>query len=167
VALRSGKLGLSCLWAGVSFRSTLRTMTIAPLCVMASFVIPVLVAVFRGYSPFMHDDHIEAYRWRQILDTFWSSIMFLQFSMYPAVSIATMRAFNCDVNLGLLKDDYRELCPPMTSFTCIYSAFFFAMYPIGIPVFMYCALRYKYMYPCLPRHYILTQKSISTPGKRL
>ncbi len=68
--------------------------------------------------------------------------MFVLFAIYPAVSIATMRAFNCDVNLGLLKDDYREVCPPLLSFTCIYSGCFFLLYPIGIPVFMNLALRY-------------------------
>ena len=108
---------------------------------MTSFILPVLLAIVRGYSPFLHDEHIEAWRWTEILDKFWTSIMFVLFAIYPAVSIATMRAFNCDVNLGLLKDDYREVCPPLLSFTCIYAAFFFVLYPIGIPVFMLLALR--------------------------
>jgi len=116
-------------------------MTLAPLGVIASFILPLLLAVVRGYSPFLHDPHIEAWRWTETLDKFWTSIMFVLFAIYPAVSIATMRAFNCDVNLGLLRDDYREVCPPWHSFTCIYAAFFFVLYPIGIPVFMLLALR--------------------------
>jgi hypothetical protein len=117
-------------------------MTLAPLGVMASFILPMLLAVVRGYSPFLYDERIEAYRWTETLDKFWTSIMFVLFAIYPAASIATMRAFNCDVNLGLLRDDYREVCPPLLSFTCIYSGCFFLLYPIGIPVFMHLALRY-------------------------
>lgn len=67
--------------------------------------------------------------------------MFVLFIIYPVVSITSMRAFNCDSNLGLLKDDYTMLCPPLFSFTCIYSAVFFAIYPIGIPVFMTTSMR--------------------------
>jgi len=132
---------VSCLWHGVSFDSTLRLYTIAPLGVMASFILPLLVAVIRGYSPYTRHVHPEAYRWTEALDKIWTSIMFVLFAIYPAVSIATMRAFNCDVNLGLLKDDYREVCPPLLSTTCIYSGFFFLLYPIGIPAFMNYSLR--------------------------
>ncbi len=132
---------MSCLWHGVGFDSTLRLYTIAPLGVMASFMLPLLLAFIRGYSPYTRDVHPEDYRWTEALDKFWTSIMFVLFAMYPAVSIATMRAFNCDVNLGLLKDDYRVVCPPWYSFTCIYSAFFFVVYPLGIPVFMNVSLR--------------------------
>jgi len=133
--------GLSCLWNGVSFHNTLRLMTIMPLAILFSFILPVLLAVLRGYSPFLHDEHIEAYRWTDILDKFWTSVMFVLFAIYPAVSIATMRAFNCDVNLGLLKDDYREVCPTLLSFTSIYSAIFFLLYPMGIPLAMNYSLR--------------------------
>jgi hypothetical protein len=133
--------GLSCFWNGVSFHSSLTLMTIAPLAIMATFMLPVLLAVIRGYSPYLHKKHIEAYRWTETLDKFWTSIMFVLFGIYPAVSIATMRAFNCDVNLGLLKDDYREVCPPLLSTTCIYSGCFFLLYPIGIPAFMNYSLR--------------------------
>jgi len=72
---------------------------------------------------------------------FWTNVMFVLFIIYPVVSITSMRAFNCDSNLGLLKDDYTMLCPPLSSFTCIYSAVFFVIYPIGIPVFMTTSMR--------------------------
>jgi len=72
---------------------------------MASFILPLLVAVIRGYSPYTRHVHPEAYRWTEALDKIWTSIMFVLFAMYPAASIATMRAFNCDVNLGLLQVD--------------------------------------------------------------
>jgi hypothetical protein len=132
--------GLSCLWNGVSFQNTLRLYTIAPLVIIASFILPVLLAVARGYSPFLHGEQIEA-RWTEVLDKFWTSVMFLLFAVYPVVSITTMRAFNCDINFGLLKDDYREICPSIMSFTSIYSGCFFVLYPVGIPVFMHCSLR--------------------------
>ena len=146
-------------------------MTLAPLFIMASFILPVLLAVVRGYSPFWHGEHPEAYRWTETLDKFWTSIMFVLFAIYPAVSLASMRAFNCDQNLGLLKDDYREVCPPWKSFTLIYSACSFLLYAIGIPVFMNCSLRYMCLYISLlfaslhigPQHTV-----VSTPGwKRL
>jgi len=64
------------------------------------------------------------------------NMMFMLFLIYPVVSIATMRSFNCDANLGLLKDDYTMLCPPVSSYIFVYSAGFFLLYPIGIPFFM-------------------------------
>ena len=85
---------MSCLWHGVSFDSTLRLYPIAPLGVMASFILPLLVAVIRGYSPYTRHVHPEAYRWTEALDKIWTSIMFVLFAMYPAVSIATEY---CDV----------------------------------------------------------------------
>jgi hypothetical protein len=72
---------------------------------------------------------------------FWTNILFILFIIYPVVSITSMRAFNCDSNLGLLKDDYTMLCPPLLSFTSIYSAVFFVIYPIGIPFFMTASMR--------------------------
>ena len=60
--------------------------------------------------------------------------MLVLFIFYPAVSIAALRAFNCDPNLGLLKDDYTIICPPFFSFIGIYSAIFVVLYPIGTRV---------------------------------
>ena len=61
------------------------------------------------------------------------------FMVYPAVSTATMSSFNCDSNLGLLKVDYRELCPSAADFTFWWSIAFFILYPVGIPIFMHRA----------------------------
>ena len=67
--------------------------------------------------------------------------MFVLFLIYPVVSIATMRTFNCDSNLGLLKDDYRMTCPPVFSFLFLYSFVFFLLFPVGIPLFMNSAMK--------------------------
>ena len=129
---------ISCILAGYSdFDSTLKLYTLAPLVLIFMMSWPVLLAAspLRGYKS---DGH---YRWRHTLDRFWTNVMFVLFIIYPVVSITSMRAFNCDGNLGLLKDDYTMLCPPLLSFTCIYSAIFFVIYPIGIPVFMTTSMR--------------------------
>jgi hypothetical protein len=81
-------------------------------------------------------------QWRQTLDKFWGTTMLVLFIFYPAVSIAALRAFNCDPNLGLLKDDYTVICPPMTSFLALYSAVFVVLYPFGIPFFMIQAMKF-------------------------
>jgi len=129
--------GLSCILQGYSsFEQTLSIYTIGPLVFMALCLLPVAAAVWRGYYRHSRDGLEEGYRWRHTLDKFWTNIMLVLFLVYPVVSIATMRAFNCDANLGLLKDDYNMLCPPVFSYLFIYSAGFFCLYPIGIPLFM-------------------------------
>jgi len=50
-----------------------------------------------------------------------------------------MRTFNCDPDLGLLKDDYTQLCPSTQDFTFWWSWGFCILYPIGIPIFMHSA----------------------------
>ena len=50
---------------------------------MASFTLPVLLAVTRGYSPFFNGEQIEASRWTEVLDKFWTSVMFVLFAIYP------------------------------------------------------------------------------------
>jgi len=67
--------------------------------------------------------------------------MLVLFIFYPAVSLAALRAFNCDPNLGLLKDDYTVVCPPVNSFLAIYSGVFVVLYPFGIPFFMIQAMK--------------------------
>ena len=81
-------------------------------------------------------------QWRQTLDKFWGTTMLVLFIFYPAVSIAALRAFNCDPNLGLLKDDYTVVCPPVNSFLAIYSGVFVVLYPFGIPFFMIQAMKF-------------------------
>ena len=56
-----------------------------------------------------------------------------------------MRTFNCDANLGLIRDDYGQVCPSYDSYLFIYSACFFLLYPIGIPFFMNSAMMYMGM----------------------
>ena len=66
------------------------------------------------------------------------STMFVLFLIYPVVSIATMRAFNCDANLGLLKDDYHVTCPPVISFLTYFQILgSFTMFTIQWPPIAY------------------------------
>ena len=71
--------------------------------------------------------------------------VFMLFLVYPAVSSTTLGTFNCDKNLGLLKSDYRELCPSSQSFVYWYSVAFAVIYPLGIPVFMHQACVFEKM----------------------
>ena len=36
--------------------------------------------------------------------------------------------YNCDPQVGRLKNDYREICPSLTSFDSLYSIFFVLLY---------------------------------------
>ena len=127
---------LSCLWEGVTFRAYLQAYTIAPLAVCAGFAMPVLVAYLKGMRT------SSKLRWRRTLDRFWTNTVFLMFCIYPAVSLASVLAFNCDENVGRMKDFFRELCPSRTDPVWIHSMIFVVLYPIGIPVFMNLSMRH-------------------------
>ena len=117
--------GLSCLWHGISFQSSLLAYTIGPLAVLGAMLLPVVVSLCLGQHK--HDPQ----RFRMTLDSFWGNAMFLFFVLYPAISVAVMNTFDCDVQLGLLKADYTELCPTIGSYLGMHSTFFFFLYPIG------------------------------------
>mgnify|MGYP004121665403 CR=1 FL=1 len=68
--------------------------------------------------------------------------MFFLFLLYPALSMATMVIFNCDPNVGRLREDYRVVCPHVTAGSSLYSLVFLVLYPLGIPFVMHVALRY-------------------------
>ena len=127
--------GISCLWHGISFRSSLMAYTIGPLGVLGALLTPVVVSFL------LRQMTKDPPRWNRTLDSFWTNTMFFFFIIYPSVSIAVMNSFDCDVQLGLLKTDYRELCPSFQSFTGMYSTFFFFLYPIGIPCLIIAVLR--------------------------
>jgi hypothetical protein len=110
------------------------------------------------------------FRWRQTIDKFWGNLCFFLFLVYvssqgsrsvcfcwitqsltcacgqPAVSIATLRPFNCDSSLGLLRDDYTVVCPPLHSPHAIFAAIFIVLYPLGIPLFLVGAMRYMHIH---------------------
>jgi len=81
---------ISCLWAGVGFWPKLQLYTVGPLCMVAAFVLPVCVAFLMGLQ------QKSVSRWRATLDGFWSNLMFVLFFIYPAISLGSMLAFNCD-----------------------------------------------------------------------
>ena len=129
---------LSCLWAGIEFRSHLLFYTLGPLAMIAAFALPVFAAfVLLDRTALEHTK-----RWSQTMDSFWGNSIFFLFLMYPAISIATLAAAQCDIQVGLLMSDYRVLCPGLLSFYGLYSLFFFIMYPLGIPVMMVLVLRH-------------------------
>ena len=127
--------GISCMWAGISFTAYLQTYTVVPLACCGGLALPLLVAWLKG----MRSN--SKLRWRRTLDHFWRNTVFLMFCVYPTVSLASMLALNCDSQIGRLKNDYRVICPDLTSFTYLYSVFFILLYPIGIPVVMNLAMR--------------------------
>jgi len=127
---------VSCLWHSVDFQIYLHTYTLAPLLLIAMLALPLLAARYRGL-------HVTALgRDRETYDRFWTNLMFSFFILYPALSISTMSVFNCDQHVDRLRDDYRVVCPHFLSGTSVYSMVVFILYPIGIPVTMYLALRF-------------------------
>jgi Ca2+-binding EF-hand superfamily protein len=129
--------GLSCVVYGVDFYQQLFFYTMGLIGLIVLFLLPVPFAYLRGFRN--HDTH--NVRWRQTLDKFWSNLSFSLFIFYPAVCMASLRPFNCDANLGLLRDDYTLPCEPIHAYTSIYAAVFVVLYPIGIPVFLNLACR--------------------------
>ena len=85
---------LSCLWAGVSFEAYLRTYTIMPLLFCGCFYLPVVVAYLMGLK------NSSPLRWSKTIDRFWTNTVFVMFCIYPAVSITSMLALNCDYQIG-------------------------------------------------------------------
>ena len=127
--------GLSCLWHGISFQSSLLAYTIGPLAVLGAMLLPV------GMSLCLSQHKRDPERFRMTLDSFWGNAMFLFFVLYPAISVAVINTFDCDIQLGLLKADYTELCPTIGSYLGMYSTFFFFLYPIGIPAAVIIVIR--------------------------
>jgi Fe-S-cluster formation regulator IscX/YfhJ len=127
---------LSCLWYGVSWKTTVFTYTLTPVVMIVVFGIPVLAALCRRL-------HLTAItRWNDTFDRFCRNLTFSFFLMYPMLAMATMSSLNCEPNVGRLRDDLRIICPELQSFESIYSDVFIVLYAIGIPVFNHLCLRY-------------------------
>jgi hypothetical protein len=127
---------LSCLWNGVSWRTTLHTYSLAPLGLVVALAVPVLAAWLRGLRLNARK------RWREAVDRFYRYLLLAFFILYPALSMQTLSVLNCDPNVGRLRDDYRVVCPHLLSFDSLFSYVFMALFPIGIPLAMHLALRY-------------------------
>jgi len=127
---------LSCLWHGVSWKSTLYAYTLTPLGMIVVLGMPVLAALWRGL-------YLTAItRWNDTLDRFFRNLIFLLFLLYPILTRQAMSSLNCEPNVGRLRDDLRIICPDFLSFDSIYSCVFIVLYAIGIPVFNHLCLRY-------------------------
>ncbi len=127
---------LSCLWHGVSWKSTLYTYTLTPVGMIVVLGMPILAAFWRGL-------HLTAItRWNDTLDRFYRNLIVLLFLLYPILTMQAMSSLNCEPNLGRLRDDLRIICPDFLSFDSIYSCVFIVLYAIGIPVFNHLCLRY-------------------------
>jgi hypothetical protein len=69
------------------------------------------------------------------------SLLFLLFlTVFPFIL-----SLRFSFQIGLLKHDYREICPSLSSYTTWYSFIFFLLYPLGIPGFMLWALKFHGM----------------------
>jgi hypothetical protein len=122
--------GVSCLWGGVSFKSRLLTYTVGPSFLIAALLLPALCARIKGFHSIQKDE------WKQVVDLMWRNIMYCLFFIYPVVSLSSFQVFDCRPRgLNLLAADFREACPPTTSFLVVWSAAFIIIYPLGIPCF--------------------------------
>lgn len=52
------------------------------------------------------------------------------FFLYPALSVASMSVFNCNGDIGYLKDDYTMPCPNLLSAHAWYSLAFVSTFPL-------------------------------------
>jgi len=126
---------ISCLWNGVNFLAYLQLYTLAPVVILFAFMLPILVA-FGMKLP-----SVSPLRWRRTCDKAWTNSVFLVFCIYPAVSLASMLALQCDPQIGRLKTNYKEICPGWGSFEIGYSFVFIFLYALGIPLALNIAMR--------------------------
>eukprot|EP00961_Rhodomonas_salina_P267942 3620365-Rhodomonas_salina.3 len=72
---------------------------------------------------------------------FWTSLVFSGFVLYSAVSISTLRPFQCHWELELAAMDFTQPCPTHErGFVFYWSLFFTLLFPICIPASMLAAL---------------------------
>ena len=128
--------GVSCLWAGISFKAKLLFYTIFPIGIAVLLYLPVVVEHCLAFAGVMTKSRNQTY------DLFWNNILFLACLVYPITSLITLQSFDCEpLGLGLLSADYREKCPDSNSFFRLYSIPFIVVYPIGVPVMMFVVIR--------------------------
>jgi len=135
--------GLSCLWNGVSFKSRLLTYTLAPLAVIFCLILPVCYSYLRSWcrNPRNGNENAPSKTHLAVVNAAWKNLMLWLFLIYPVVSLATLQAFNCQpLGLGKLAADFNEDCPEANNLLRVWSYFFIAIYPVGIPVFCYISM---------------------------
>ena len=125
---------LACLWNDISFLTRLGIYTLGILILCAGLFLPVAAASVMGLPR-----HVSSV-FERTLKCFWNNIAALLFLFYPILSLVSLQAFNCDNRLGLLKDDYRQVCPSLFSFIGVYSICFCILISLGIPLFISAAL---------------------------
>ena len=149
--------GPSCIAAKANYAQKLITYTLFPVVVIVVlFITPALSYLLM----FLRKDHASKIKNEKVWNQFWYSLMFFLFLVYPTVSMASFRSFDCDdVGLSylLLRADYNEECPYSLqgqsvfgtknfifwwSFVCLF------VYPLGIP-FFFLAVMWYYKVPAL------------------
>ena len=155
--------GPSCITTNISHKGKMIIFTIFPFCVIALLMIAPCISWLFCPS-----------RMERVKDSFWYSLMFFLFLIYPTCSVATFSNFNCQ-NVGsygaLLVSDYSEPCPypysedsmslgtifSSNGFVFWWSLVFVIMYPLGIPAF-FLAMMICYKIPTLAKNKVDTFK---------
>jgi hypothetical protein len=156
--------GLSCPWVDFDYQSKLFVALSGPLIVAVLLVLPVaiswLILVWhRQNSPRYCLDHRRErspdgddspkQRFSKTVDAFVNNIMFWFFLVYPGSSLWALQTFNCRKigNESILVADYKTQCPFSEIFdvgtwnlSAQVSAMFCFIYPVGVPLMMYCVL---------------------------
>jgi hypothetical protein len=109
---------LACLWNEISFLTRLGINTVGAMLVIAILLVPVATASMMAIP------NKAPSTWNRIVDLFWINVMTFLFLFYPVLCLSTLQTFDCDSKLGLLKNDYRQVCPSLDSFVGIFAAFF-------------------------------------------
>ena len=120
---------LACLWNEISFLTRLGLYTVGSMLVIAILLVPVAAASL------MNIPNKAPSTWNRVVDLFWINVMTFLFLFYSVLCVSTLQTFDCDSKLGLLKNDYRQVCPSLNSFEGIFAALFAVVYSIGIPTF--------------------------------
>ena len=135
--------GPNCVVAEFSYTERLLIYTVLPVVIITLLCIaPTISACLLMVK---RDKKKEEYSKNHdvVIDQFWYSLLFCLFLLYPTVSVATLRSFNCQ-DLGpsgvRLMADYSEMCPS-GNFIFYWAAVCTAVYPVGVPLFFILVMR--------------------------
>jgi DNA-binding beta-propeller fold protein YncE len=140
---------ISCFWAEAPFYLKLMAYTILPFvacCIL--YLVPLSICWLKTLSPKPVTERKKMKE--RSMDLFWQSVMVLIFFVYPVVSLTVLQAFDCrpgtdtagNNGLNRLSIDMRDMCPPWISFVRIWAGFFIIVYPIGLPVIVFCTMHF-------------------------
>jgi DNA-binding beta-propeller fold protein YncE len=166
---------VSCFWADAPFYLKLTAYTLLPFFACAIlYLVP--FGVWWYHRNFYHKhfnakEDSEAHskkRKERFMDLFWQSTMVLIFFVYPVVSLTVLQAFDCRPGtdtagrngLDRLSVNIRESCPDPGSFIRVWAGFFILVYPIGLPVLVFCAM-YKLRVQEIAEHAVCSEIIVS------